>query len=252
MPLYTLLLSFCNQLVPTWRKSQRVNLALLAQAIHRRRSLVLTDLARAYPLPNRRKVPQPKHGLLHRLKRVWRFLANPRPDPSALMLRLTRLSCSVCRTPGLLLPVLVDLTYFEPFAVLSANVPRGGRALPVAWRAFRRDLRGEPELSQNHIIEGLLAQMLARIAPTIQTVIVADREFASSRHKGPVSLFAWMPRPGSYTHATAAPWATWGCTRVAPGYGWKGHCTPRRSKSRSISWAYGRWARRSPGLLPAT
>lgn len=181
MPLYTLLLSFCNQLVPTWRKSQRVNLALLAQAIHKRRSLVLTDLARAYPLPNRRKVPQPKHGLLHRLKRVWRFLTNPRPDPSELMLRLTRLSCSVCRTPGLLLPVLVDLTYFEPFAVLSANVPRGGRALPVAWRAFRRDLRGEPELSQNHIIEGLLAQMLARIAPTIQTVIVADREFAAAR-----------------------------------------------------------------------
>lgn len=181
MQLYTRLLSFCNQLAPTWRKTQVVNLALLAQAIHRRRSLVLTDLARAYPIPTQRKAPRPKNGLLHRLKRLWRFLDNPRPDPSALMLRLTRLSLSVCRTPGLLLPVLVDLTYFEPFAVLSANVPRGGRALPVAWRAFRRDLRGESELSQNHIIEGMLAQMLGRLAPTIQTAIVADREFAAAR-----------------------------------------------------------------------
>jgi hypothetical protein len=181
MQLYPRLFSFCKQIAPTWRKTQVVNLALLGQAIHRRRSLVLTDLARAYPIPTQRKVPRPKNGLLHRLKRIWRFLANPRLDPSALMLRLTRLSYSVCRTPGLLLPVLVDLTYFEPFAVLSANIPRGGRALPVAWRTFRRDLRGEPELSQNHIIEGMLAQMLGRITPTIQTAIVADREFAAAR-----------------------------------------------------------------------
>lgn len=181
MQLYTRLLSFCNQVAPTWRKTQVVNLALLAQALYRRRSLVLTELARAYPMPSQRKVAQPKNGLLHRLKRLWRFLDNPRLDPSALMLRLSRLGCSVCRSPGLLLPVLVDLTYFEPFAVLSANIPRGGRALPVAWRAFRRDLRGEPELSQNHIIEGLLTQMLGRLASPIQTVIVADREFAAAR-----------------------------------------------------------------------
>jgi hypothetical protein len=181
MQLYTRLLCFCNQVVPTWRKSQRVNLALLAQAIAKRHSLVLTELARAYPIPTQRKTVKPKHGLLHRLKRLWRFLDNPRPDHSALMLRLVRLSCSDCRSPGLLLPVLVDLTYFEPFAVLSANVPRGGRALPVAWRTFRRDLRGEPELSQNLIVEGMLAGMRQRIAPAIQVVIVADREFAAAR-----------------------------------------------------------------------
>jgi len=154
---------------------------LLCQALFARHSLVLTELARAYPVPSQRKTAKPKHGLLHRVKRLWRFLHNRRPDQAGLMLRLTRLSCSVCRSPGLLLPVLVDLTYFEPFAVLSANVPRNGRALPIAWRTFRRDLQGEPELSQNLIIEGLLSQMLERIAPAIQTVIVADREFAAAR-----------------------------------------------------------------------
>jgi hypothetical protein len=92
-------------------------------------------------------------------------LANQRLNPADLMLRLTHLSCSLCRTPGLLLPVLVDLTYFEPYVVLSANVPRGGRDLPIAWRAYRRDLRGEGERCQNQIIEHLLAQMLGRSSP---------------------------------------------------------------------------------------
>jgi hypothetical protein len=181
MQLYTRLLPFCKLLAPTWRKSQLVNLALLAQAIAQRHSLVLTELARAYPIPTQRKTVKPKNGLLHRLKRLWRFLDNPRPDPADLMLRLTRLSCSVCRSPGLLLPVLVDLTYFQPFAVLSANVPRGGRALPVAWRAFRRDLRGEPKLSQNLIVEDLITQLRSRLGPAIQVVVVADREFAAAR-----------------------------------------------------------------------
>ena len=174
------LLSFIKEIAPTWRKTQLVNLALLAQAIFRRRSLVLTELARAYPVPNERKVDCPKHGLLYRVKRIWRFLANPRLDHEALMLRLARLSCSVSKSPGLLLPILVDLTYFEPFAVLSANIPRNGRALPVAWRVFRRDLEEESELSQNLIVQALIKQTLSRLVEAIDTVIVADREFASA------------------------------------------------------------------------
>lgn len=178
MELYPQLLPFIKELAPTWRKTQLSNLVLLSSALFQRRSLVLTELARSYPIPATRKVARPKHGLLHRVKRLWRFLANPRLDDSALMLRLTRLSYSVCRSPGLLLPILLDLTYFEPFAVLSANIPRGGRALPIAWRVFHRQLDGEPELSQNLIIRSLVQQMLSRIGPAIQTVIVADREFA--------------------------------------------------------------------------
>ncbi len=81
---------------------------------------------------------------------------------------------------GLLLSILVDLTYVEPFAVLSANIPRNGRALPVAWRAFRWDLEHEDELSQNLIIQSLIKQTLSRLVEAIGTVIVADQEFASA------------------------------------------------------------------------
>ena len=72
MQLYTQLVSFFKQVAPTWRKTQLDNLALLAQALYRRRSLTLSELARAYPIPQRRQVPHPQHGLLHRLKRLWR------------------------------------------------------------------------------------------------------------------------------------------------------------------------------------
>ena len=50
------------------------------------------QLARAYPLPPQRRVPVPKHGLHHRLKRLWRFLDNPRVAPLAVQAaRLTPL-----------------------------------------------------------------------------------------------------------------------------------------------------------------
>ena len=179
MPLYTQLWDFCKTVAPTWRKTQLTNLALLSQAIFHRRSLTLTELARSFPIPSLpRKVAQPKHGLLHRLKRLCRFLNNPRPDEEALMQHLTRLSYSVCRSPGVLLPLLLDLTYFEPFAVLSVAIPRGGRGLPIAWRAYLRNLEGEPELSQNAIIETVLTRAMENIATAIEKVIIADREFA--------------------------------------------------------------------------
>jgi hypothetical protein len=178
MSLYPLLLGFIQEVAPGWRATSHVNLALLAHAIYQRRSLRLTDLARTYPVPAQRKVAQPKHGLLHRVKRLWRFLRHPTLDVAAVQERLVRLSATACTTPDLWLPILVDLTYFTPFAILAASIPHGGRALPVAWRAFRRNLEGDACLSQNLLIEDALRALRATIAPGIRPVIVADREFA--------------------------------------------------------------------------
>lgn len=178
MTLYNQLFPFIKELAPTWRKTQLVNLALLASALFHKRRFLLSELARTYPIPVQRKVPKPKNGLIYRVKRLWRFLDNDRLDEDGLMQRLVRLSYSVCRTPGTILPILVDLTYLDPFAILSASIPQGGRALPVAWRSFLRNLEGERELSQNLIIDNVLKKTRDFIAPGIDTVIVADREFA--------------------------------------------------------------------------
>ena len=178
MSLYPLLLGFIQELAPTWRPTSHRNVALLARAIFVRRSLRLTDLARTYPIPAQRKVARPKHGLLHRVKRLWRLLAHPTLDVAAVQARLVRLSATACTVPGLWLPVLLDLTYVTPFAILAASIPHRGRALPLTWRAFRRDLTGADVLSQNHLIEDTLARLRPIIAPGIRPVVVADREFA--------------------------------------------------------------------------
>lgn len=125
---------------------------------------------------------------MHRTKRLWRFVAHQGLDESGLTKRLTRLSISVCRSAGLLLPVIIDLTYFNSFAVFSASVPRSGRALPIAWRVFSRNLDDERVLSQNHLIEGVLLKMRERLAKAIKPIIIGDREFARA------SLFRWLIR----------------------------------------------------------
>jgi hypothetical protein len=96
----------------------------------------------------------------------------------ALYQRLTYLALAVTDAPGRLVPILVDLTYLHPYAFLVASVNKGGRALPIGWHTFRRDLVGERVYSENQLIDRLMAEVLARIPQTLTVVIIADREFA--------------------------------------------------------------------------
>ncbi len=75
-----------NTALPTLRATQATNLALLSSAILIKRTVCLSELARAYPRSDQCRVPAPKHNLLHRLKRLWRFLNNDRVDPVAIQL----------------------------------------------------------------------------------------------------------------------------------------------------------------------
>ena len=78
--LFPALKAACPFLLPT----QAANLALLVGAIVQQRTLNLTRLARAFPIPAERRVASPKHELLHRLKRLSRFLSNGQVDPVAV------------------------------------------------------------------------------------------------------------------------------------------------------------------------
>jgi hypothetical protein len=173
---YGLLRTLIQELAPGWRATSYVNLALLASAISQRRSLCLTGLLRTYPAPATRTVAQPKHGRLYRVKRLWRLLHHPALDVAVVPQRLLRLSATAYTAPDPWLPILVDLTYFTPSAILAASIPHGRRALPLAWRAFRRTLEGEGCLCQNQIIEGGLRALRGMITPGIRPVVVAGRE----------------------------------------------------------------------------
>lgn len=86
MPWYNRVLCAINVAAPFLVPTQATNLALLISAILKKRTLCLSELARAYPTPQERRVAAPKHDLLHRLKRLWRFTDNERVD--ALMTQL--------------------------------------------------------------------------------------------------------------------------------------------------------------------
>jgi hypothetical protein len=126
-------LSFVQHIAPTWRKTQHVNLALLLSSLFECQTLCLSDLARAYPFQK-----QPLHG---RLKRLMRFLDNPNLDEAALFLRFLKLAYRFGENlpnAHAMLPIIIDTTYFEPFALLVAAVPCGSRALPVAFTTYHR------------------------------------------------------------------------------------------------------------------
>ena len=80
MPWYYRVRNAINAAAPFLVPTQKTNLALLVSAILKTRTLSLSELARAYPTPKERRVAAPKHDLLHRLKRLWRFTANERVD----------------------------------------------------------------------------------------------------------------------------------------------------------------------------
>lgn len=207
---YSEIRAFVQHLAPTWRKTQHENFARLIAALLERPSLVLSQLARAMPEPD-----QPLHG---RLKRLDRFLDNPRLDEAALFIRWLLLTYRFGETPpqpegqAPILPVLLDTVYFEPFAMLITTVPCGSRGLPIALTTYhrtsleacfpprstwpdhetqldpprpRRGHRPNPASSvprlfpsQNLIEEELIDYVFALISPALWPVLVADRGFA--------------------------------------------------------------------------
>jgi hypothetical protein len=219
---YDDVLTFVQNLAPTWVKPQQVMLSQVICAMAERPSLCLSELARALPDGPHAQVGQSLHG---RLKRLSRFLDNPRLDEPEIFLRWYRLALrfgsEIAEAPCLL-PILLDTTYFEPFAALIACVPCGGRALPLAFTTYhRRSLHAcfppvtrwptadttiarparrqhqplhaassEVQLwaSQNHIEEQLLHYLWSCIPPAATVVVVADRGFARA------SLFRWFLR----------------------------------------------------------
>ncbi len=201
---------FVEQLTPTWRGVQQENFAQLVAAMMDRGSLNESDLARKIP-----RWDQKLHG---RLKRLGRFLDNPRLDESALSVRWLKLAYhfgnDLPQPAGErpIVPLLFDTVYFDPFAMLVTSVPCGSRGLPVAltsyhrtkltacfppqesWRRVSEELfpprprRGHSVLpasavvseflSQNKIEEELIDRVFALLSPALRGVTVADRGFA--------------------------------------------------------------------------
>ena len=112
MPWYYRVKAAINTAMPFLAPTQETNLALLVSAILKKRTLCLSELARAYPTPKKRRVGAPKHDLLHRLKRLWRFTDNERVDASEVQLALVAHTIARLGFPRLL-GLAIDWAMFD-------------------------------------------------------------------------------------------------------------------------------------------
>ena len=184
-----------NTAMPFLLCTQATNLALLVSAILKKQTLCLSELARAYPIPNERRVGAPKHCLLHRLKRLWRFTANERVDPQEVQLALvphTIFRLGRPRWVGL----AIDWTMFDTtlpsgrrmrYQVLRIAIPRKGRALPLLQLAYDRD-RLPASKSQNQLEQEALMAVVRVLPEGVRPVVLADRGFQRA------SFIGWLQR----------------------------------------------------------
>jgi len=190
MPWYPRILIAIKTALPALASTQATNLALLVSAILAKRTCCLSALARAYPTPAERRVAAPKHDLLHRLKRLWRFLDNPRLDPLAVH-TAQRAPATLPHTLVALAPVrgvgrAIDRPLWDGtlptgerirYQVLRVAVPLHGRALPLPQLADDCD-HLPADRSQNQLEEAALAAVIAALPPGVRPVVLTDRGFA--------------------------------------------------------------------------
>lgn len=177
--------------------TQAANLALLVSALLLRQTLCLSELARAYPSPAQRRAPQPKHDLLYRLKRLWRFLNNPRIDPLVVQMALIPATIAQLGSPRWL-GLAIDWTMFDTklpsgkrlrYQVLRIAVPRRRRAIPLLQVAYDRDALPAGQ-SPNQLEEAALLAVVRALPPRVHPVILADRGFARA------PFLAWLQHHG--------------------------------------------------------
>ncbi len=195
MPWYYRAKAAINAAMPFLVPTQKTNLALLVSAILKKQTLCLSELARAYPTPKERRVASPKHDLLHRLKRLWRFTDNERVDALRVQMALVPYTIARLGSPRLL-GLAIDWTFFDTtlpsgermrYQVLRVAVPRRGRALPLLQLAYDRD-NLSPNKSQNQLEQDALLAVVGALPGSVRPVVLADRGF----HRA--GFLAWLKR----------------------------------------------------------
>lgn len=147
------------------RKTQSTNLSLGVLGIVKSRSGVMSEIAREVPGAKKHK---------HRLKRLDRFVSNPRIVTGKLQLLWCKWAVRVFM-PGKYLTVALDWTTLPGnIQCLMAAVPYAGRAVPLLWvtttyQAFKD--------SQNRIEERLINSLTQIIPQDKRIILVADRGF---------------------------------------------------------------------------
>jgi len=108
----------------------------------------------------------------HKIKRTWRFIANPRVEVSDAMRGVVARLLKPRKKKPLL--VAFDWTDIRGFCTLMAAAVMKGRAVPLLWASYPK---WELHKSQNNLEEGLLYLLRSMIPASVKVILLADRGF---------------------------------------------------------------------------
>jgi hypothetical protein len=108
----------------------------------------------------------------HKIKRTWRFIANPRIEVSDAMRGVVARLVKRHRKKPLL--VAFDWTDIRGFCTLMAAAVIKGRAVPLLWATYPK---WELHKSQNNLEEGLLYLLRSMVPESVKVILLADRGF---------------------------------------------------------------------------
>ena len=117
-----------SNIFPDLRKTQKVNLGLAVYGQAISQSTILSQIVREVPGAVKHK---------HRLKRLWRFVSNPRGKPERLFESWV-FWCIHRFTGGKYVTVALDWTGLRGnLMCLTASLVVSGRAIPLLWRGVK-------------------------------------------------------------------------------------------------------------------
>jgi hypothetical protein len=184
----------------------------------------------------------------HRIKRAWRFCANPRVEVSTAMAGVVR---RLTRRRTKPLVVALDWVDVRSFQTLMAAAVRRGRAVPLVWASYPEWRLAK---SQNNLEEGLLRLLRSLVPAGVRVILLADRGFGRAelaktcrdvglsfvirirpdvrvRHPRYAGRLDDLPiRPGCWRTLAGAEYRSDGVVTVNVAVRWKRGLPPRRDE----------------------
>lgn len=159
------LVDFFVAQIPAVRKSQLKTLAALVLAFLKAANVSIAAIGRAIE-----SMTKPKHSI----KRVDRFLGNPRLHLSAFAEGLVRMICAQLANERLLLALDWTELHDGCHQTLVLALIAGGRAVPVLWRTVPKHT---DETTRTQVELSMLEEFAKLKPSSCQAIIVADRGF---------------------------------------------------------------------------
>lgn len=164
----TWVLSVCTSL----RLSQAKTLSVLVAAALTLQRVSLANLGRSLGAGS---IPGagPGPGAKHAIKRCWRFIANPRIEPSIAMAGVVKKLVHKRKKP---LVIALDWTDIRGLTTLMASAVVRGRSVPLVWASCPKNV-WQGHKSRNSFEEALLLTLRAMIPRSVPVILLADRGF---------------------------------------------------------------------------